>query len=116
MTKIDLTTPVAMFNAITSELACKAAPVTGPTIKVQAPAPMVAKRGQKLIIYAGAIGAKDALGSTKMPIPKYCWKVVYTPDKVWCILFPNEKTLNPNWQTYSISLAQLKKMTGYKFP
>ena len=42
MTKIDLTTPVAMLNAITSELACKAAPVTGPTIKVQAPAPMVA--------------------------------------------------------------------------
>ena len=88
----------------------------GPWERLEAYCRKLTKRGQKLIIYAGAIGAKDALGSTKMPIPKYCWKVVYTPDKVWCILFPNEKTLNPNWQTYSISLAQLKKMTGYKFP
>jgi len=88
----------------------------GPWERLEAYCRKLAHRGQKIVIYAGAIGAKDALGSTKMPIPKYCWKVVYTPEKVWCILFPNEKTLNANWQTYSIPLAQLKKMTGYKFP
>jgi endonuclease G len=88
----------------------------GPWERLEAYCRKLAKRGQKLVIYAGAIGAKDALGSTKMPIPKYCWKVVYTSDKVWCILYPNEKTLNPNWKTYAIPLTQLKKMTGYKFP
>ena len=36
-TKITLTTPAAMLNAMTSELAPSAVPVTGPTIKVHAP-------------------------------------------------------------------------------
>jgi DNA/RNA endonuclease G (NUC1) len=76
----------------------------------------LAKRGQKLVIYAGGIGAKDRLGSTGMPIPVYCWKVIYTPEKTWCLLFPNGRDLHPNWQTYSVPLAQLEKMTGYNFP
>ena len=41
VTLIDLTTPVAMLRAMTSELAPMAEPVTGPTINVQAPAAMV---------------------------------------------------------------------------
>ena len=41
ITRIALSTPVAMLNAITSELAPIAAPVTGPTMYVTAPAPMV---------------------------------------------------------------------------
>jgi len=88
----------------------------GPWERLEAYCRKLVKGGQKLVIYAGGIGSLNALGSTRMPIPKYCWKVIYTPDKVWCLLFPNEKTLNPNWQTYSIPLSQLKKMTGYKFP
>ena len=38
---IVLTTPVATLIAITSELAPSAVPVTGPTIYVHAPAPIV---------------------------------------------------------------------------
>lgn len=76
----------------------------------------LAKRGQKLIIYAGGIGAKERLGNTSIPVPVYCWKVIYTPEKTWCLLFPNVHELHPNWQTYSIPMAQLSKMTGYKFP
>ena len=41
VTKMDLITPTAILIAITALLAPTAAPVTGPTIKVQAPAPMV---------------------------------------------------------------------------
>jgi endonuclease G len=88
----------------------------GPWERLEAYCRKLARKGQKLVIYAGGIGEKDALGVTKMPIPKFCWKVIYSPEKVWCILFPNEKSLNPNWQTYSIPISQLKKMTGYKFP
>ena len=43
VTKIDFITPIAILIAITSELAPNAEPVTGPTTKVQAPAPIVAK-------------------------------------------------------------------------
>ena len=73
------------------------------------------KKGQNLLIYAGGIGAKDRLFSGVI-VPTYCWKVVYTPDKIWCILFPNERDLNKNWQTYSVPLETLEKMTGFDFP
>lgn len=73
------------------------------------------KRGQNLLIYSGGIGAKDRLASGVI-VPAYCWKVVYTPDKIWCILFPNVHELNKNWQTYAVPLETLEKMTGYKFP
>jgi endonuclease G len=73
------------------------------------------KKGQNLLIYSGGIGAKDRLGSGVI-VPAYCWKVVYTPDKIWCILFPNVHELNKNWQTYSVPLETLEKMTGFKFP
>jgi endonuclease G len=76
---------------------------------------LAVKRGQNLLIYAGGIGSKGRLASGVI-VPAYCWKVVYTPDKIWCILFPNERGLNKNWQTYSVPLVTLEKMTGYKFP
>jgi endonuclease G len=88
----------------------------GPWERLEAYCRKLAKRGQKLVIYAGGIGAKDRLGSTGVPIPVYCWKVIYTPEKTWCLLFPNGRDLHPNWQTYSVPLAQLEKMTGYNFP
>jgi endonuclease G len=76
---------------------------------------LVLKKGMNLLIYSGGIGAKDRLASNVI-VPAYCWKVVYTPDKIWCILFPNERVLNKNWQTYSVSLETLEKMTGFHFP
>jgi endonuclease G len=76
---------------------------------------LAVKKGQNLLIYSGGIGAKDRLASGVI-VPTYCWKVVYTPDKIWCILFPNAHELNKNWQTYSVPLETLEKMTGFKFP
>ena len=76
---------------------------------------LVIKKGQHLLIYSGGIGAKDRLFSGVI-VPAYCWKVVYTPDKIWCILFPNERVLNKNWQTYAVPLETLEKMTGFRFP
>jgi endonuclease G, mitochondrial len=73
------------------------------------------KKGMNLLIYSGGIGAKDRLASNVI-VPAYCWKVVYTPEKIWCILFPNEHALNKNWQTYSVPLETLEKMTGFRFP
>jgi endonuclease G len=76
---------------------------------------LAVKRGQNLLIYTGGIGSKGRLGSGVI-VPAYCWKVVYTPDRIWCILFPNERGLNKNWQTYSVPLEKLEKMTGFRFP
>ena len=41
VTSTDFITPIAILMAMISELAPMAVPVTGPTIKVQAPAPIV---------------------------------------------------------------------------
>lgn len=49
VTKIDFTTPAAMLIAMISELAPRAVPVTGPTTKVQAPAPMVVRLSASVI-------------------------------------------------------------------
>jgi endonuclease G len=76
---------------------------------------LAVKRGQHLLIYTGGIGSKGRLASGVI-VPAYCWKVVYTPEKIWCILFPNERVLNKNWQTYSVTLVMLEKMTGFRFP
>jgi DNA/RNA endonuclease G (NUC1) len=76
---------------------------------------LAVKRGQNLLIYSGGIGSKGRLASGVI-VPAYCWKVVYTPEKIWCILFPNERVLNKNWQTYSVPLVTLEKMTGFRFP
>jgi endonuclease G len=76
---------------------------------------LAVKRGQNLLTYSGGIGSKGRLASGVI-VPAYCWKVVYTPEKIWCILFPNERVLHKNWQTYSVPLVTLEKMTGFRFP
>jgi endonuclease G len=76
---------------------------------------LVLKKGQKLLIYSGGIGAKGRLTSG-VPIPQYCWKAVYTPTEEIYVLFPNERTLEKNWNKYRVTKDRLEKMTGYQFP
>jgi endonuclease G, mitochondrial len=76
---------------------------------------LVLKKGQSLLIYSGGIGAKGRLASG-VPIPQYCWKVVYTPTEEIFVLFPNERTLEKNWNKYRVTKDRLEKMTGYQFP
>jgi hypothetical protein len=49
VTKMDFTTPAAILIAMISELTPKAVPVTGPTTKVSAPAPMVVRLSASVI-------------------------------------------------------------------
>jgi len=76
---------------------------------------LATKKGQQLLIYSGGIGAVSRLASG-VPVPKYCWKAVYTPKEVFYVLFPNEHDLNKNWKTYLVSKDKLEKMTGFQFP
>ena len=76
---------------------------------------LVVKKGQQLLIYSGGIGAADRLASG-VPVPKFCWKAVYTPTEVIYVLFPNERTLSKNWKNYIVSKDRLEKMTGFQFP
>ena len=76
---------------------------------------LVLKKGQKLLIYSGGIGAKGRLTSG-VPIPQYCWKAIYTPTEEIYVLFPNERTLEKNWNKYRITKDRLEKMTGFQFP
>jgi endonuclease G len=76
---------------------------------------LVLKKGQKLLIYSGGIGAKGRLTSG-VPIPQYCWKAVYTPTEEIYVLFPNERTLEKNWNKYRVTKDRLEKMTGFQFP
>ena len=85
----------------------------GPWKRLEEYCRKLAKRGQKLTIYAGGIGRIGRIG--EVVIPSHCWKVVFTPEKTWCILIPNEHYLNPNWQTYSVPINELEKLIGAKF-
>ena len=76
---------------------------------------LAVKKGQQLLIYSGGIGAADRLASG-VPVPKFCWKAVYTPNDAFYVLFPNEHELNKNWKTYLVSKNKLEKMTGFQFP
>ena len=76
---------------------------------------LVFKKGQKLLIYSGGIGAKGRLTSG-VPIPQYCWKAIYTPTEEIYVLFPNERTLEKNWNKYRVTKDRLEKMTGFQFP
>jgi endonuclease G len=76
---------------------------------------LAVKKGQQLLIYSGGIGAADRLASG-VPVPKFCWKAVYTPNDAFYVLFPNEHELNKNWKTYLVSKDHLEKMTGFQFP
>jgi len=76
---------------------------------------LVLKKGQKLLIYSGGIGAKGRLTSG-VPIPQYCWKAIYTPTEQIYVLFPNERTLEKNWNKYRVTKDRLEKMTGFQFP
>jgi len=76
---------------------------------------LVLKKGQKLLIYSGGIGAKGRLTSG-VPIPQYCWKAIYTPTEEIYVLFPNERTLVKNWNKYRVTKDRLEKMTGFQFP
>ena len=76
---------------------------------------LVLKKGQKLLIYSGGIGAKGRLTSG-VPIPQYCWKAIYTPTEEIYVLFPNERTLEKNWNKYRVTKDRIEKMTGFQFP
>jgi endonuclease G len=76
---------------------------------------LVLKKGQKLLIYSGGIGAKGRLTSG-VPIPQYCWKAIYTPTEEIYVLFPNERTLEKNWNKYRVTKDRLEKMTRFQFP
>ena len=76
---------------------------------------LAVKKGQQLLIYSGGIGSVDRLASG-VPVPKFCWKAVYTPNEAFYVLFPNEHELNKNWKTYLVSKDRLEKMTGFQFP
>jgi endonuclease G len=76
---------------------------------------LVLKKGQELLIYSGGFGSIGWLTSG-VPIPKYCWKVVYTPTEEFYVLFPNAHTLERNWKKYVVTKDRLEKMTGYQFP
>ncbi len=76
---------------------------------------LAVKKGKQLLIYSGGIGVADRLASG-VPIPKFCWKAVYTPTEAFYVLFPNDHELNKNWKTYLVSKDRLEKMTGFQFP
>ena len=77
---------------------------------------LVQKKGLRLLIYAGGIGAANHIGRAGVIVPRYCWKAVYTPNESFFVLFPNVHELNKNWKTYLVSKEVLAKMTGLKFP
>ena len=96
----------------------------------------IAEKGNEVYIACGphgqgGIGSKDAakhltIGKAHpIVVPETVWKVVLVlPNKdavpnaqsqtiaVW---MPNDQTVGPDWQKYTVSVATVEQRTGYKF-
>jgi endonuclease G, mitochondrial len=67
---------------------------------------------RKLFIIAGGIYGSKIIGSNKIGVPDYCYKIVLdakTKKTIWCLLFPNDDSKI----VQEIPLEALKKKLGY---
>jgi endonuclease G len=80
------------------------------------------KSGRELYLVAGGYGNKETLANGKIVVPKYTWKVILSIDKpnnkktAIAVMVPNSAKIgNTSWQEYQVPVADLEKLTGYRF-
>ena len=87
--------------------------------------------GNELYIIAGGVGSRERIAKGRVNVPKACWKIIVVLPKgnsdlarigretrVITVLIPNEDTKRVSasqWSQWTISVAQLQKVTGYDF-
>ena len=67
----------------------------------------------KVRVWSGAIGEEKKIGS--ISVPTQCWKVVNVAGKFYAYLFNNDTSNPDGFQNNEVPLAQIEKLTGFKF-
>ena len=67
----------------------------------------------KVRVWSGAIGEKKKIGLVS--VPTQCWKVVQVAGKWHAYLFNNDLSNPDGFQNNEVPLAQIEKLTGFKF-
>jgi endonuclease G len=76
----------------------------------------------------GAFGYRTEIGRTRVQVPSHTWKVVLAlpPGKtspkdvtpkttVVALITPNNQSVTEDWRRYEVSVAEVERLTGYKF-
>jgi endonuclease G len=65
----------------------------------------------------GGVGEKGPAKSLRgVTVPARCWKVVqFVPGGCVSVIMPNRQDVEPNWTGYLVKVADVEKLTGYKF-
>ena len=66
-------------------------------------------------VWSGSIGEEKKIGSVSVPVK--CWKVVLikSANKKMAFLFNNDQSAPDGFQNNEIPVAELEKLTGFKF-
>jgi len=72
-----------------------------------------AKISTKVRVWSGAIGEEKKIGS--ISVPKQCWKVVQVAGKWHAYLFNNDLSNPDGFANNEVPVAQIEKLTGFKF-
>ena len=67
----------------------------------------------KVRVWSGAIGEEKKIGLVS--VPTQCWKVVQVAGKWHAYLFNNDLSPADGFQNNEVPLAQIEKLTGFKF-
>ena len=67
----------------------------------------------KVRVWSGAIGEEKKIGLVS--VPTQCWKVVQVAGKWHAYLFNNDLSNPDGFQNNEVPLAQIEKLTGFKF-
>ena len=67
----------------------------------------------KVRVWSGAIGEEKKIGLVS--VPTQCWKVVNIAGKWHAYLFNNDLSPADGFQNNEVPLAQIEKLTGFKF-
>ena len=72
-----------------------------------------AKISTKVRVWSGAVGEEKKIGS--ISVPKQCWKVVQVAGKWHAYLFNNDLSNPDGFANNEVPVAQIEKLTGFKF-
>lgn len=67
----------------------------------------------KVRVWSGSVGEQKKIGSVS--VPTQCWKVVQVAGKFHAYLFNNDTSNPDGYINNEVPIAQIEKLTGYKF-
>jgi endonuclease G len=67
----------------------------------------------KVRVWSGSVGEAKKIGLVS--VPTQCWKVVQVAGKWHAYLFNNDLSKPDGFQNNEVPLAQIEKLTGFKF-